>query len=223
MEDTAMSPTCPLCFKPEPTLLGRDPHRPYFSCRRCRLIFVPPDYHLSPHQEKARYDQHENHPEDLGYRKFLSQVTQPLQERLKPNSSGLDFGAGPGPTLSLMLQEAGHIMSIYDHFYAYNPTVLYQTYDFITMTEVAEHLHHPSLELDHLWAILNPDGLLAIMTQLIPPDRPFLDWYYLRDPTHVCFFSQHTWAWLGLRWGAEVVYREKSVILFRKIRESLLT
>lgn len=185
-------------------------------------MFVPPTHHLSPKKEKTHYDLHENNPEDPGYRTFLNQLAQPLTERLKPNSSGLDFGSGPGPTLSLMLQEAGHDMSIYDHFFAYHPAVLNQTYDFITATEVVEHLHHPGQELDRLWLMVKPTGLLAIMTQLAPPDQPFLHWYYLRDPTHVCFFSSDTWNWLSLRWGAEVVYRNKNVVLFRKPQEAPL-
>lgn len=196
--------------------MGNDRVRPYFSCAHCRLIFVPPTYHLSPDLEKKRYNQHENNDKDLDYRTFLNQLAQPLKERLKPNSSGLDFGSGPGPTLSLMLQEAGHTMSIYDPFYADNPILLERCYDFITATEVAEHLHHPGLELHHLWAQVNPDGLLGIMTQLVPTDRPFLDWYYIKDPTHVCFFSPETWAWLSSRWGADIIYLKKNVVLFRK-------
>ena len=83
-----------------------------------------------------------------GYRAFLNRLAKPLKERLSPNSLGLDFGAGPGPTLSLMLQEAGHEMSIYDPFFSKNPSAMNQVYDFITATEVVEHLHHPGRELD---------------------------------------------------------------------------
>ena len=202
--------------------MGNDGIRPYFSCGHCRLIFVPPAYYISPEQEKVHYDHHENHLEDPGYRKFLNQLAEPLHSRLRPHSSGLDFGAGPGPTLSLMLQEYGHTLSIYDPFYAYNPALLEQTYDFITATEVAEHLHHPGLELDRLWARLKIDGILGIMTQLAPPNRPFLAWYYLKDPTHVCFFSHKTWAWLSSRWGAEIIYLQKNVVLFRKPSDSQL-
>lgn len=212
----AISHLCPLCCQPESTFVGEDQYRPYFACRCCGLIFVPATHYVSPSQEKAHYDQHENHCEDPGYRAFLNRLAKPLMERLPPNSSGLDFGSGPGPTLSLMLQEAGHEMSIYDPFFSENPTVMNQAYDFITATEVVEHLHHPGRELDGLWLMVNPNGLLAIMTQLPPTDQAFLNWYYLRDPTHVCFFSSDTWDWLRLRWGAEIVYREKNVILFRK-------
>jgi len=220
VKPTTIPHSCPLCFEPKAIFIGEDHRRPYFSCRRCQLIFVPPIAYLSSAQEKAHYDQHQNSSQDLGYRTFLNQLALPLHARLKSKSCGLDFGSGPGPTLSLMLQEAGHDVSIYDHFFAYNPSVMNQTYDFITATEVVEHLHHPGQELNRLWLMVNPNGLLAIMTQLAPPNQPFLDWYYLRDPTHVCFFSPETWTWLSRQWRAEVVYREKNVILFRKTLES---
>lgn len=212
----AISHFCPLCCQPNSTFAGEDQYRPYFSCPCCRLIFVPATHFISPCQEKAHYDQHENHCEDPGYRAFLNRLAKPLKERLRPNSSGLDFGSGPGPTLSLMLEEAGHEMSIYDPFFSDNPPVMHQAYDFITATEVVEHLHHPGRELDRLWRMIHPHGLLAIMTQSPPPDLPFLKWYYLRDPTHVCFFSSDTWDWLSRRWGAEIVHGEKNVILFQK-------
>ncbi|MDR4494842.1 MAG: class I SAM-dependent methyltransferase [Nitrospirales bacterium] len=220
MSDPILSRACPLCFHTDSTFLGKDQFRPYFTCRRCRLTFVPPTHYVSPNQEKSQYDFHKNSSEDQGYRTFLNQLAQPLKERLKPNCSGLDFGSGPGPTLSLILQEAGHNVSIYDWFFAYNPAVMNRFYDFITATEVVEHLHHPGFELDRLWLMVNPNGLLAVMTQLTPPGKPFLDWYYLRDPTHVCFFSSDTWDWLSLRWKAQVVYKEKNVILFRKPPEA---
>ncbi|MGB2360319.1 MAG: methyltransferase, partial [Porticoccaceae bacterium] len=63
---------------------------------------------MSSAAEKAIYDQHQNSPDDLQYRRFLSRLTEPLLERLGPCSRGLDFGCGPGPTLSVMMAEQGH-------------------------------------------------------------------------------------------------------------------
>jgi hypothetical protein len=132
----------------------------------------PAEQHISADEEKARYDQHNNHPDDPDYRAFLSRIFVPMQQRLNPGSCGLDFGSGPGPTLSLMFEEAGHRMTIYDHFYAPTSSTLDQPYDFITATEVVEHLHRPGLELERLWSLLNPSGLLGVMTQLVPKSTP---------------------------------------------------
>ena len=68
-------------------------------------MFVPRSYHLSAADEKAQYDLHENDPNDPGYRAFLDRLAGPLDKRLAPHSHGLDFGCGPGPTLSVMLEE----------------------------------------------------------------------------------------------------------------------
>ena len=101
-----------------------DKIRNYVSCGKCRLVFVPNKFHLSASDEKEIYDQHQNNPDDSGYRVFLSRLLTPLVERLEPNRTGLDFGSGPGPTLSVMLSEKGHEMDIYDPFYAPTRPVL---------------------------------------------------------------------------------------------------
>lgn len=195
---------------------SRNRERDYVSCRTCHVVFVPSEQYLSADDEKAHYDFHDNHPDDPAYRAFLSRMFLPVNDRVNAKSCGLDFGSGPGPTLSLMFEEAGHTMAIYDHFYAPVLSTLDRPYDFITATEVVEHLHHPGFELERLWALLNPGGVLGIMTQLIPEDTPFADWHYLKDPTHVCFFSQSTCEWLAERWQAELTFMGKRVMLFQK-------
>ena len=191
-------------------------NRDYFRCPVCRLVFVPPDQFLSPHKEKAEYDQHNNSSDDPHYRRFLRRLLDPLSECLAPNSYGLDFGSGPGPTLSVMLAEAGHNMEIFDPFYAPKNEVLQQQYDFITATEVLEHLHHPGRELDQLWGCLKPGGLLGIMTKRVIDQQAFSRWHYKSDPTHVCFFSTETFGWLATHWCASWTLPEKDVVLFTK-------
>jgi|TARA_B110000977_G_scaffold187863_1_gene255445 hypothetical protein len=133
-----------------------------------------------------------------------------------PNSEGLDFGSGPGPTLSLMLSEEGHNMAIYDPFYAPDTNVLKQTYDFITITEVAEHLSAPRLELDQLWGLLRPGGWLGIMTKLVIDEPAFAGWHYKNDPTHISFFSRETFKHLAQHWSTEVEFIGDDVILLQK-------
>lgn len=128
-------------------------------------MFVPPVQFLSEEDEKGRYDLHQNSPYDQGYRRFLHCIFIPMRNLLAPGSRGLDFGSGPWPTVSIMFEEIGHSMAIYDHFYARNPSALEKQYDFITATEVVEHLHNPQNELDRLWACLKPGGRLGIMTK----------------------------------------------------------
>lgn len=182
-------------------------------------MFVPSGQFLSEHEEKAQYDLHRNSPEDPDYRQFLSRLFIPMQAQLAPGSHGLDFGSGPGPTLSVMFEEVGHSMAIYDHYYALEPSVLQRPYDFITATEVLEHLHHPKQELDRLWALLKPGGILGVMTKLLGDREAFPGWHYKNDPTHVCFFSRPTFRWLAAQWHAELSFADGDVMLFYKKHE----
>jgi SAM-dependent methyltransferase len=210
---------CPLCRTADPKHFHQDRRRQYLRCRRCRLVFVPPEQFLSREDEKAEYDLHQNNPADPGYRKFLGRLFLPLGQRLAPGSRGLDFGSGPGPTLSVMFEEAGHAMAIYDPFYAPDPPVLDQIYDFITATEVLEHLHQPGRELQRLWNHLRPGGILGVMTRLVLNRTAFSGWRYKDDRTHVSFFSQGTFRWLAAGWQAEMVVIDPEVVLFLKPAE----
>ncbi len=207
--------TCPLCRLPVQHYC-EDKCREYLQCMSCGLVFVPPKYFLSKSDEKRQYDFHENDPLDVGYRKFLSRMAIPMSELVKAGCHGLDFGSGPGPTLSLMLEELGHKMKIYDPLYAADESVLDNQYDFITATEVVEHFYNPAESLNKMWDCLKPGGYLGIMTKLVIDKTAFTNWHYKNDPTHVCFFSNKTFGWLINHWQAKVCFREKDVIIIQK-------
>ncbi|MEE3372305.1 MAG: class I SAM-dependent methyltransferase [Planctomycetota bacterium] len=208
-------PTCPLCRESDTGTFYED-RRAYYRCSTCCLVFVLPTQFLAAPAEKAEYDRHQNSPQDPGYRQFLQRLLDPLAARLEPASRGLDFGSGPGPTLSVMFQEAGHLMEIFDPFYAPNGNVFQQQYDFITASEVVEHLHDPAEELERLWSCLKPGGLLGIMTKRVIDREAFSRWHYKADPTHVCFFALETFVWLAQRWRAEFTVAGKDVVVFTK-------
>ncbi len=207
---------CPLCASAKMEPYHRDRNREYIECGNCGLVFVPPKYRLSPEEEKQRYDLHENEPDDSGYRKFLSRMVEPMAERVPEGSSGLDFGSGPGPALAAMFEEKGYPMTLYDPFYADDESVFSRQYDFITATEVVEHLHRPKEELDRLWTCLKEGGWLGIMTKQVKNKEAFAGWHYIRDETHVAFFSEAVFRWLGSEWNTEPVFIGDDVILYHK-------
>jgi hypothetical protein len=216
MDQNVTALLCPLCGSKSAGEYCRDKRRRYLRCGVCMLVFVPSGQHLSPEEEKTRYDLHRNAPDDQGYRAFLRRMVDQLQKRLAPGCAGLDFGSGPEPLLAAMFRTAGYPMAIYDRFYEPVPAVLERQYDFITATEVAEHLHDPKAELDRLWNCLRPRGWLGIMTRP-PADRDvFPAWYYKNDLTHVCFYSPATFAWLARRWAADLEFPESDIVLLRK-------
>jgi 2-polyprenyl-3-methyl-5-hydroxy-6-metoxy-1,4-benzoquinol methylase len=127
---------------------------------------MEPAYRPSPDDEIAQYETQDNDPADQRYRRFLDRLAQPLVARLPATATGLDYGAGPGPTLSIMLAEQGYNMTIYDPFYADHPEVLEHRYDFITCTETAEHFFRPGEEFKRL------DKLSARGECALPSLRP---------------------------------------------------
>ena len=207
--------SCPLCHE-DAAFFFEDERRPYHQCGQCELIFVPAEHLPTRGEEKAQYDLHENNPEDSGYRRFLGRLADPLLEKLPPGSVGLDFGCGPGPTLSLMLEEAGHRVALFDPIYHPNPGALEGQYDFVTATEVFEHLHHPRRDLEVLWNCLRPGGWLGVMTKRARTREAFSKWHYIKDPTHVGFWSKNTFRWLAGYWDAQLELIEPDVALLRK-------
>ncbi len=190
--------------------------RRYLRCPRCHLTFLSAAQLPDRADEKAQYDLHRNDPGDPGYRRFLDQLGAPLCERLEAGARGLDFGCGPGPALARMLEERGHPMHVYDPIYAPDPAVLDRHYDFVTCTEVLEHLHWPGREWQQFGGLVRPGGWLGVMTRFLTDDGHFPRWHYRRDPTHVCFWGPATFRWLAREYGWELVKMDNPVALLRR-------
>jgi hypothetical protein len=193
-----------------------DKRREYLQCTSCALVFVPRSFHLSTEEEKAVYDLHQNSPVDLGYRRFLSRLSEPMTKRLPPHKSGLDFGCGPGPVLSLMIEEAGHNMTLYDPYYFDDPSTLTRSYNFITATEVVEHLSDPGLVFSRLFTMLEDGGYLGLMTKLVISPEAFSRWHYIHDETHICFYSRETFEYISELYNADLEFIGNDVILMKK-------
>ena len=205
---------CPLCQAGNPKTFFRDRLRVYLKCPECYLIFVPGRFHLGKHEEKERYDLHRNSPEDNNYRRFLSKLFLPMVPLLKQGGRGLDFGSGPGPTLSKMFIEAGFTMVIFDVFYAPDGEVLQETYDFLTCSETVEHFRNPRREWKLMAKLVRKGGVIGIMTKILVDDEIFSQWYYKNDPTHICFYSQKTFNWISEWLGIPCRILGDSVVLF---------
>jgi hypothetical protein len=207
---------CPLCMGKRISPYFIDRLRQYLHCSTCKLVFVPPDLHLDQEAEKAQYDLHQNDPNDSRYQVFLSRMMHPLVERLTPGARGLDFGCGPGPALAQMLRRAGFEVALYDKFFAPDAAPFEEHYDFITATEVVEHLRRPGWELQRLWSLLSSRGWLGVMTKLVQDPNSFAGWHYKNDPTHICFYSADTWHWWASHHEASVEIIGADVILLQR-------
>jgi SAM-dependent methyltransferase len=195
--------------------------RHYFSCDRCALVHVAREHRLARDREAAHYQTHQNSPHDPRYRAFLDRILLPLVERLPPGAEGLDFGSGPGPTLSVMFEERGFAMQIYDPFFAPDETVLARRFDFVSCSETVEHFHDPAAEFARFDRLVRPGGWLAIMTMMTPDLAQFPHWHYPRDPTHVCFYGLDTMRWIAHTYAWQLEIPRANVALFRTATESV--
>ena len=210
---------CPLC-------LGINEHFyndeirgwSYLKCRDCELVWKDAKHQLSEAEEKAHYSKHLNGPKDAEYRKFLSQLWEPLKVALQPGAKGLDYGSGPGPTLHLMAREDGFTCDHFDPLFHPDASVLKKKYDFITCSETAEHFQRPAEEFERLAGLLKQGGLLGIMTSMQTPEMDFANWHYRIDPTHVTFYSEATFRKVAELYNIELtdVFNQKVVLLKKK-------
>tara|TARA_Y100000310_G_scaffold274874_1_gene291159 strand:- start:2977 stop:3525 length:549 start_codon:yes stop_codon:yes gene_type:complete len=180
----------------------------------CDLAFVPKPFHLDLESERERYLMHENDPDDPRYRAFLAQLWTVLKPLLRPGSNGLDYGSGPGPALVAIAREDGFEMTAYDPHFAPNVSSLDRTYDFVTCTETAEHFASPAEEFARLTGLLEPDGILGVMTSMLDDRSAFPSWHYLRDPTHLAFYSSTTMLWIAERHGRHISFPTGNVAVF---------
>lgn len=208
---------CRLCGHADAAPFASVEGRHYLRCQRCYLTFLSQAQLPDRDEEKRQYDLHQNDPDDAGYRRFLNQLMAPLVTRLKAGAEGLDFGCGPGPALARMLEQADFPMRVWDPIYAEDDDALTRRYDFVTCTEVFEHLHRPEREWARLRALVVPGGWLAVMTRFLTDDERFSQWHYRRDPTHVCFWQPRTFDWLARRDGWRVEYIDNPVVLLRRV------
>jgi SAM-dependent methyltransferase len=206
---------CRICGSPSLEFY-RDPRtlKAYHHCGECDLRFLNPVHYLGHAEEEARYRLHENCVEDEGYQKFNRPVIDLIRRRPPPLDI-LDFGCGNGPVIPHIFQNSGHNIALYDPFFRPDESVLEKKYDVVTLVEVAEHLYYPQKEFTRIKKMLKPGGRLIAMTELFRDHMNFGDWYYRKDPTHVCLYSERTMSWLKDHLGfASVRIELPRLILF---------
>lgn len=186
----------------------------YYRCQTCDLVFRDPSTFLNPSDEKKRYDEHNNGIENPGYVEFLSPVVKELLPYLNAGDRGLDYGCGPGPILQILFAQEGYPVDNYDPYFF--PKQEDKQYDFLTCTEVVEHVYEPRKIFNIFNEKLKTNGLLLVMTSLRPKDEEFLRWYYIQDNTHVSFYSKDCFDWLSAEFGLELIFSRGTITLWRK-------
>jgi SAM-dependent methyltransferase len=182
----------------------------YHTCPDCEFIYLDPAHHLSPEEEKGRYELHENSIENDGYVKMLqSFIDRAVTPWAGEARTALEFGCGPGPVLKVLLERMGFVVDVYDPHFAPDKVYEGKQYDLITSTEVVEHLSDPLPVLALLRDHLAPGGTLALMTQFHANNPAhFQNWHYRREPTHIAFFTHQTFDVIAEALGLEILWRD---------------
>ena len=215
-------PKCPLCHSGGATKQFISEGREFFECAICDLLFVGSSHFLTKEEEKKRYDCHENDSSDQRYRTFLSRIKVPLTPKLSPGMNGLDFGCGASDAMARIFQESGFSMERYDPIYGPQLSKASSKFDFITCSEVVEHFRAPAREFELMHSLLREGGWLAVMTNIRDEYRSDSTWWYLRDRTHICFYAEQTFNWIGNAMGFRVELGAANVVLLQKIVPSCL-
>jgi len=209
---------CHICAKPAVLFVHEKTNISYYHCVACEYIFKHSKCYQNFELQKERYNLHTNNEDDEGYRAYFQRFldfTLPLVKRPK---LALDFGCGESTILSSMLKEEGIACDYYDPIYHPDTLQSDTKYDLIVSTEVFEHLHQPREVFEDLLGRLNEGGYLALQTQFHTNDiEEFKQWYYHQDPTHVVFFTAHTFRVLCKRYACTFIKDNgKNMLLIQK-------
>jgi SAM-dependent methyltransferase len=202
---------CPLCNLANTSKFHSSKERDYLLCPQCGLIFVPPQFFIPKDEEVGRYLEHENNLESEGYVNMFNEKIETLTEYCPNAKTVLDFGCGYEPVLKTLLSRAGYEATGYDINF-FPDADLKNKYDLVISTETFEHFREPGKEIEKIKALLSPEGYIAVMTRhyhLVNGEaglETFQNWYYQRDPTHICFYSSKTFAWIAETNGFKLLY-----------------
>lgn len=204
------------------TVISHPKFGDYFYCCNCEFISKDESNRLNEEEEKLRYSIHNNSIEDKDYVDYLCRfLNRALIPFVGEGKKGLDFGSGPIPVLAQLLEEKfNYRMDTYDYYFSPEKVYIGKTYDLVTSTEVVEHLNNPLQYFNLFSKLLKPKGILAIMTQFHKNDKDhFLSWSYIRDRSHISFYTTKTLEYIADKVGLKVIYTDN----FKYITFSLTT
>lgn len=121
-------------------------------------------------------------------------------------SKCLDYGGGKGYVARALIEKGCQDLTVFEPF-GHNPginaakwinsmsTIRGETFDWIFMIEVLEHLRNPEEELVKVRQHLSPNGRLVITTPNARGWRARVEgfnWREIRNPTHINLFTAYT-------------------------------
>ncbi len=209
---------CKICKSNTIGIVDNKTDKIYHKCLECEYIYLDEAFHLDSVTEKKHYDNHDNNLDSLGYVKMfenlIDEFVTPLNYEIK---TALDFGCGEGEVLPILLERRNIPCDRYDLFYFPKKVHSGKKYDLIVSTEVFEHLSEPLEVFKNLLLHINKNGYILLMTAFHPSnDEKFLKWFYIKDVTHIGFFSMKTFEYIATKLNLKIVkYNSKNSIMFK--------
>ncbi len=188
----------------------------YWQCKLCKATMLNPVHYISSNKEKKHYLKHNNEIDDTRYRDFLTNLIEPLKDKICVNDIGLDYGCGYAPALADILKKDGFNIELYDPFFFKNENIFFRKFNFITCSEVVEHFFKPYEEFNKIDGLLTGKSWFAVMTSFMTEDYLFKNWYYRRDPTHVVFYKKITFKVIANQRNWELTFPSKNLVFFHK-------
>ena len=186
----------------------------YTICSSCGFLSKTKEFIPSVTDEYNRYLLHDNDTND-GYIKYQENFYNSIEKFLGENV--LDFGCGNNHILANIINENNINSSYFDIYFYPDESYKKSLYDAIIMEEVIEHLSDPVSVLKELISLLEENGKLIIKTMFIKEDTNLKNWWYLRDITHISFFSFETFSYLSKLLSLEIIYcNDKDLIILQK-------
>ena len=76
----------------------------------------------------------------------------------------------------------------------------------------------PLTVLKELTPLLETGGKFVVRTMMIPNDVFSINWWYLRDSTHISFFNYKTFSYLCELLQMKIIYfNDKDLIILQKV------
>lgn len=204
---------CPLCNTPNSSeYVEGNRNRLFKQCSNCLLLFAK--YLPLLNEEKARYLEHHNNMSNKGYVQFLLETVNKALPYLSKEMQGLDYGCGPTPTLSVLLNQMGYQCNNYDPYFF--PELPKESFDFIFASECFEHFFAPAIDMLKIKQVLKPNGILVISTDKWDNTTDFKHWHYTTDITHVSIYHSQTFRYIAQNFGLDIIENGKSRITILK-------
>ncbi|AHM58041.1 2-polyprenyl-3-methyl-5-hydroxy-6-metoxy-1,4-ben zoquinolmethylase (plasmid) [Peptoclostridium acidaminophilum DSM 3953] len=204
-----MSNKCKICGFETRKIHSKQFNADYHYCERCEFISKDENAIISPEDELTIYNDHNNSIDDPRYVAYFYKFLEAaVFNYVNEGKKGLDFGSGPSPVLAQILEKNhGYAVDIYDLYYSPEKVYLNKKYDLVTSTEVVEHLKDPLEYFSLFKGLLCDTGVLAVMTLFHQNDEQhFLRWHYMRDKSHISFYTTKTMEYIADLVGLKVIH-----------------